>query len=68
MSDGRNERKAEGQAKEATPKHRFGFGRRWERKKKTRSLKKAWMVLGLDLVLLLVISLMAWMLVQRLVP
>jgi hypothetical protein len=68
MSDGRIEGKTEGETSAQQPGHRFGFGRRWERKKRSRSLKKAWMVLLLDLALLLIISLMAWMLAQRLNP
>jgi len=46
--------------------HRFAFARRWERKKKTRSLKRAWLILLVDLVLLALISLLGLMLVRRL--
>jgi hypothetical protein len=66
MIDGRSEGKSDGDSSAPEPRHRFAFGRRWERKKKARSLRKAWTVLLLDLALLLIISLMAWMLVERL--
>ena len=48
------------------PEHRFAFARRWERKKKARSLRKAWMVLLVDLALLALISVLGLMLVRRL--
>jgi hypothetical protein len=66
MIDGRSEGKTEGEPSAPEPRHRFAFGRRWERKKKARSLRNAWMVLLLDVALLIIISLMAWMLVERL--
>lgn len=48
------------------PERRFAFARRWERKKKVRSTKRAWLVVLVDLLLLALISAMGLVLVQRL--
>lgn len=53
-------------SREGQPKHRFRFGERWERHRQRRSVSRAWLILGLDLVLLLVIVTLTRMLVKRL--
>jgi hypothetical protein len=65
MVDSPNDGKPRADSEEE-PGHRFVFGRRWEARKHSRSTKNAWMVLALDVVLLLIISGMAWTLIERL--
>jgi hypothetical protein len=48
------------------PKHRFRFGERWERRRQARAIRKAWLILALDLALLLIIVALTRMLLARL--
>jgi len=46
--------------------HRFGFARRWEARKKARSTRSIWMLVGLDIGAVVLIYLIARQLIQRL--
>jgi len=62
----RPESRPPGGSPDAAPGRRFAFARRWERKKKVRSTRRAWLVILVDLLLLALISAMGLVLVQRL--
>ena len=60
------ESRPEGGSEKDGSERRFAFARRWERKRKVRSTKRAWLVMLVDLLLLALISAMGLVLVQRL--